>query len=286
MHIYDTISFIKSARKIHKNFYDYVDVNYIKSSIKICIICPIHGKFFQTPNNHLNGQGCKKCSFITMSNSKSKGLRNFINCGNLTHNFKYNYSKTFYIKNNVKVCIICPIHGEFWQNPYSHLKGHGCASCQNLLRKNTNTFKIQATVIHNSFYNYSKTEYFNARTKVCIICPTHGEFYQTPDHHLQGKGCAKCRHSIGEDKIYTFLTCHKLNFKSQYRIKECKNIKPLPFDFAVFDNFGKILCLIEFQGAHHYQDIPFGWGNHCKLEDTNFRDNLKRTFVFKMTLDL
>ena len=42
-------------------------------------------------------------------------------------------------------------------------------------------------------YDYSKVEYINAKTKVCIICPIHGEFWQTPYQHLNLKqGCSKC----------------------------------------------------------------------------------------------
>ena len=42
-------------------------------------------------------------------------------------------------------------------------------------------------------FNYSKVVYVNAKTKVCIICPIHGEFQHTPDKHLQSKfGCPEC----------------------------------------------------------------------------------------------
>lgn len=37
--------------------------------------------------------------------------------------------------------------------------------------------------------DYSKVKYFNRQTKVSIICPIHGEFMQTPAHHLKGCGC-------------------------------------------------------------------------------------------------
>ena len=53
---------IESFRKVHGNTYDYSKVVYIKSNEKIEIICPEHGSFFQTPNNHKNGQRCPKCS--------------------------------------------------------------------------------------------------------------------------------------------------------------------------------------------------------------------------------
>lgn len=54
-------SFIKKARKIHRNKYDYSLVDYYRSNTKIKIVCPIHGTFEQTPNSHLNGSGCSSC---------------------------------------------------------------------------------------------------------------------------------------------------------------------------------------------------------------------------------
>src|SRR5690606_13963766 len=40
-----------------------------------------------------------------------------------------------YVNNKTKVCIICPEHGEFWQRPSSHLKGHGCQKCGKVKEK-------------------------------------------------------------------------------------------------------------------------------------------------------
>lgn len=45
---------------------------------------------------------------------------------------------------------------------------------------------------HDDKYDYSKVEYINSTTKVCIICKEHGEFWQTPSKHLLGQGCPKC----------------------------------------------------------------------------------------------
>lgn len=54
-------------------------------------------------------------------------------------------------------------------------------------------FIERANEIHKNKYDYSKVEYLNANSKVCIICPTHGEFQMTPSCHLVGQGCPKCK---------------------------------------------------------------------------------------------
>ena len=59
-------------------------------------------------------------------------------------------------------------------------------------RLTTEEFIKKAKEVHGDKYDYSKVEYKNTSTKVCIICPEHGEFWQTPNEHLQGHGCRKC----------------------------------------------------------------------------------------------
>lgn len=45
---------------------------------------------------------------------------------------------------------------------------------------------------HDGRYDYSKAVYVNAATNLQVICPTHGDFWQTPSNHLRGSGCPKC----------------------------------------------------------------------------------------------
>lgn len=55
------------------------------------------------------------------------------------------------------------------------------------------SFIEKANKKYNNFFDYSKFNYVNAKTKSIIICPKHGEFEQNPDKHLNGKyGCEKC----------------------------------------------------------------------------------------------
>ena len=113
------------------------------------------------------------------------------------HDCKYDYSKVVYVNARNKICIKCPTHGEFWQYPHDHLKGQGCrkCSCVNRLvkfRYDTNDFIFHAKETHGDKYDYSKVEYVNSRTKVCIVCPIHGEFWQSPAHHIMGYNCPKC----------------------------------------------------------------------------------------------
>ncbi len=63
-------------------------------------------------------------------------------------------------------------------------------------QKYNKIFIKKSKKIHKNKYNYSKFIYINARKDGIIICPSHGEFTQRPDNHLQGKGCSKCRDEL------------------------------------------------------------------------------------------
>lgn len=131
---------------------------------------------------------------------KKLTTKEFIEKAKQIHGDEYDYSRTEYVNKRTKVCIICPKHGEFWQNPYSHITKHGCPICGNEKAISFNKKRIssmeefinKARKIHNDKYDYSKVDYVNAHTKICIICSEHGEFWQTPNDHLNGYGCSKC----------------------------------------------------------------------------------------------
>jgi len=68
------------------------------------------------------------------------------------------------------------------------IKSFGICSAEN----KTEWFINESNKIHNNKYDYSKTKYINHKTKVIIICPIHGEFYQSPINHKNSGGCPKC----------------------------------------------------------------------------------------------
>lgn len=79
--------FIKKSKEKFINMYDYSLVNYINAHTKIKIICPEHGIFQQTPNNHLKGTGCPICK-------KSKGENLLISIFKIL-NINFEYQKVF-----------------------------------------------------------------------------------------------------------------------------------------------------------------------------------------------
>ena len=120
---------------------------------------------------------------------KKLTVQEFIARAKEVHGSKYDYSKVDFVNVDTKVCIICTEHGEFWQTPFKHMKGNGCPFCKGKFPKKEKErqFIETAKKIHNNKYDYSKVSYENGHKKVCIICPEHGEFWQTPLNHLNGE---------------------------------------------------------------------------------------------------
>ena len=249
-----TEEFVKRAKEIHKNKYDYSRVEYLKAHTKVCIICPEHGEFWQTPNSHLKGSGCPKCG-----KTNKLTLEEFIKKSRDVHGNKYDYSKVEYVNAKTKVCIICPEHGEFWQLPYIHLQGHGCPKCKIQMfskkyRLTLKEFIKKANKCHNNFYNYSKVVYKNAKEKICIICPKHGEFWQSPNNHLSGDGCPECNKSKLENKMKSFLLENKINFLEQKTFEWLIYKENMRLDFYLPD----YNIAIECQGEQHFKPVNFG----------------------------
>lgn len=130
-----TEDFIKEAINVHGDEYDYSKSNYQGTNTKIEIICNKHGSFFQTPKNHLKGQGCPECGKLQISISETKPFIQFLKEAFSVHKQKYSYCEETYTSSRNKMKIICPEHGEFWQTPDSHLRGCGCPKCMNIISK-------------------------------------------------------------------------------------------------------------------------------------------------------
>ena len=198
-----TEEFIKKAKAVHGDKYDYSKVEYVNYRTRLLIICPKHGEFWQRPDIHLQGKGCTKCGRERIGIASSKSKEQFLQEARRVHGDKYDYSKVKYVNYQTKVTIICPIHGEFTQTPTGHLQGNGCPKCANdrtSLRMTTEEFIQKAKAIHGNKYDYSNVEYTHNNVEVCIICPEHGEFLQKPRLHLSGCGCPIC---TGKKKMRT-----------------------------------------------------------------------------------
>ena len=274
---------IKSQEKVIKEFkithnekYDYSKVLYKNTNTKVEIICPKHGSFFQTPMAHKRGAGCPKCS--GMNKTTEEILKEF----KKAHNNKYNYSRVNYIDSSTKVEIICPEHGSFWQLSNNHKNGQGCPKCGYKIKKKKNLkeYLKDFKEIHKGKYNYSKVNYINSNTKVEIICPEHGSFWQAPTIHRLGVSCPICARESsetkGEKRIREFLESNNISYE-----QEVKLFKNYRFDFYLEE----LNTVIEFDGRQHFEKDNYFGGEEGFIK-TQERDNKKNNFCDENNINL
>lgn len=148
--------FINRSNGSHNNKFDYSKSEYINSSTKVAIICPIHGEFEQWPQDHMRGIGCAKCSGSVVEHDK------FIKEIELKYPI-FDFSKFEYKSAKIKSIVICPLHGEFNARPNDLNFGHGCKECG--IHKQQET-KITRGIVTDP---KDKTEYENYRRAVWRI---------------------------------------------------------------------------------------------------------------------
>jgi len=169
-----TEEFIKKARGVHGDKYDYSKVEYVNNRAKVIIVCPKHGEFPQSPQKHLSGQGCVKCHRASIAKRYSLGKEKFIEKATAIHNGFYDYSAVEYVNSHTYVQIICPIHGSFPQEPASHLQGHGCPFCADI-ENGKKKRKWSFEMCHNEALKYkTKSEFQKGNSGAYIYARKHG----------------------------------------------------------------------------------------------------------------
>jgi hypothetical protein len=122
---------LSQANEIHNYKYDYsLITSYQNDRIKYPIICPEHGVFEQTMNNHIRAkQGCPICGNLKCADSRRDTFATFVQKANLVHNNTYEYLDNNYQGSNIKIGITCKKHGVFYMTPTNHLIGQHCPKC-------------------------------------------------------------------------------------------------------------------------------------------------------------
>ena len=117
----DTEEFIRRAKEVHGDTYEYSKVSYTLSAHKVTIVCSVHGTFTQRAFQHLQGRGCRKCGWESAKAKKVSNYKEFIDKANKVHWSLYLYGNVTYVQSHSHVLITCKTHGDFSQTPSTHL---------------------------------------------------------------------------------------------------------------------------------------------------------------------
>jgi len=188
--------------------------------------------------------------------------------------------------------VYCTICNKSWSPiPYHLLNGHGCPHCNGNAQKTTDEFTQQIKDKHKNRYTVIG-KYINSKTKIEILCNICNEPWLIFPNNLirDYGGCPNCNLNRAELAIKECLTQKQINFKPQYKFDDCRNIKPLPFDSAILDEYNNVIGLIEADGQQHFEPVRFGGISQEKAEknfiETKKRDKIKTEYCEKNHIPL
>lgn len=247
---------------------------YVNKRTKVQVQCAKCGHLWYTrPDNLLNGSACPKCvtgtteEFIAKLNEKFPGL--------------YLTDKTSYVNYRTPVTIQCALCGHEWKNTPAKLLFYGnrCKYCFGSGLKTTEMFTRELSQKYPGKFDLSRVDYKNTDTKVSVQCTACLAWLSiTPAKLLIGRGCKRCLSSRGEKKVEEWLRAKGLHFLQEHRFPECRDKKPLPFDFYL----PELNVAIEYDGIQHFCNDGQGrngqrWGSH-DLQGVKRRDAIKTAF--------
>lgn len=234
---------------------------YVNMDTKSIFTCEKHLDFEITPYNLLRSvHGCSLCARKNVGMKKRIKLEQvIIEFNNLHGKDRYDYSEFEYIRNSIKGIIICHRidhngveHGKFLQSYANHMKLQGCPKCSTRLKWDLERLKYEGGLIYGDEIDFSLVTEFKNNEKIPLICnkdKSHPIFYKSVAKLIYRKqGCSACKESLGECYIRRFLEQNNIKYEPYKRFPDCKNTKPLEFDFYV----PAYNTCIEFDGQYHY----------------------------------
>lgn len=249
-------------------------------------LCGYH-EWMVTPSNILRKFGCPACKGRKISKSAMASHADFLDKVFKVHGDKYEILGK-YEGNKKHIKVLHKECGYEYLTPPSVIsKGHGCPKCAGIIKKTTESYSKEINVRTSGEF-VLVSEYVNAHTYVTIKHDTEecgGTFQNTPNKLTYSINCPHCSMWGGEQVIVGFLKKYNLNYSPQYRFEDCRNVYPLPFDFALFNEDNSLNCLIEFDGLQHEQPVEW-FGGEEKYEIQKMRDSIKNEYCEKNKIKL
>jgi hypothetical protein len=295
----DTNSFIIKANKLHNNKYNYDKTKYINAKSHVIITCPKHGDFYQAPTNHLNSPGCSKCGYevTSLKLKHPKPGRSFKDkFPNLIKNWSSKNQKgpdEYSHQSGQRIWWLCDKCGYESYRLLTDATRGGCVSCSGKILTSKNRL---STLFPNLVkeWDFTKNQLspnninIGSHQKVWWICSKCQYSWQANISNRarlkNSSGCTKCNRSKGENKTESLLKQYNISYQTQYRIKECRYINQLIFDFAIWQD--NKLRLIEFNGKQHYMICSGFYSCKKQLKIRQKRDKIKFKFCTKNNIPL
>ena len=267
---------------IEKEGYDLNSKEYKNMRTKLDMTCP-EGHEVQISFDCFKRMGvrCKICSSKKSAKKRSATIdevRAIIESeeGYTLLSTEYIPSKKIKIRHN------CGHEYEVTLNNFK--RGERCPHCRHeefkekCKKKRISREYVEKEVEKEGYFVISFGNFEKSRDKLKLKCPKGHEYETTWNTFQRGKRCPYCNNSKGEKRISEYLISNSINYISQYKFENCRNNKPLPFDFYLPDYN---IC-IEYDGEQHFHPVDFGGKGIKKAEEEYLgfkkRDKIKTQY--------
>ena len=247
--------------------------------------CKVDGnEWMASPANILRGRGCPKCKSLKLHNNKAKTHSQYVEDVESLHDNIVVLGA--YTDNRTHILHQCTLDGYTWEAiPGNILKGSGCPLCAIEKQRISRTKDHEDYVAEVQAVNQNievVEQYAGAEIKILHRCKIDGyEWYVLPSNILSGHGCPICNESRGEKDIAAYLKKHNITYISQYTFNDCKNQRPLPFDFYI----QKYNVCIEYDGEQHYKPIEH-FGGEVGFQQRQINDMIKTNYCVSHKIGL
>lgn len=273
--------FLKEVYSLVGNEYEVVG-QYINSRINILIrhnLC--NNSYEVTPDNFLRGNRCKYCQHRSYKKTTEEFKQEVFNL--VSNEYKV---LSEYVTNIIPIKMKHNLCGTIYDvTPNNFLsKNRRCPECAGNKKRTKEKFKQELFDLCGNEYEIIG-KFTNTLTNVLLRHNTCGnEWFVKPNNLInQNNRCPHCCNGIskGEIKLKEAFENNNLEYIFQYKFKDCKNIRPLPFDFYI----PKYNTCIEFDGIQHYEPREiFGGLDYYNYVRVN--DEIKSKYCIKNNIQL
>lgn len=264
------------------------------SRAKVVVTCDICKNEYETTYSIISNNTehtCKKCAPDMANKLRNKReandkitiARKICECNGYT--LITNESDYEGVKGIIR--FLCPKHGEQKMIFDNFLKGHKCRECGyeavgKKLKKSPDEVK-RIIESNNGNELLNKNEYIDSQTNnLKIKCKCGNVFIVSLSNYIKNgvNRCKTCsqKESKGELLIRKYLESNNIEYVQEKRFKDCKDIKPLPFDFYL----PKYNLCIEFDGQYHYMPII----SDERLNSIKAHDKIKNDYCLDKKIQL
>lgn len=274
---------------VEKRGYIFKDILYKDKKCYVDFICSSHSNKGKQTISFGNFKKSKcPCCYCNGTNRTTEDFIHIIN--DKFHNNIEILSKYTGAKNRV-ICR-CVKHDYSWQPfAYNLLSGCGCPICGNeqigLKRRLSYEEKYNKLTELHPEINILKMSN-TTKDKVTCQCKKCNYVWKATYANLTNPllltGCPACNESKGEKKIGQILDSLNILYIPQYTFEDCKDVKPLPFDFYLSD----YNTVIEYDGEFHfiekYDDERFSAKE--RLNYIKYHDDIKTLYCINNSINL